>query len=135
MAIEDFVIFEAGIMNSDTPLHGLRNAIQFSQKLATFNFLLFKEDVDNNNLPYTYQGYYDLADNAFHNNGTDYDHYDTGRYCLSEKPDEKLVQGITQVLLEDNPIDIKKMVDGLFSKDRINTIHNLKTMGSKEQSR
>ena len=51
------------------------------------------------------------------------------------KPDEKLVEGIEYVLCENNPREIKKMVDGLFGKNRVNTIHELKMIGSKDLSR
>ena len=107
-----------------------------SRELASFNFLIFKEDVDNDELSNKYgeTSYYDLAANAFYNGG-DYSHFDAGDYRLDGKPDEKLIQGIENVLREKNPEGIKKMVDGLFGKDRVNTVHALKTSGSKEMAR
>lgn len=130
-ALEDFVISEA-IEAQDT----LLDIKELSRELASFNFLIFKEDVDNDELSNKYgeTSYYDLAANAFFNGG-DYSHFDAGDYRLDGKPDEKLIQGIENVLREKNPEKIKKMVDGLFGKDRVNTVHALKTLVSKEMAR
>lgn len=61
------------------------------------------------------------------------EHYDIGKYRLPGKPDENLVNGINNVLRTKE--DFSEMVDGLFGKNRVNTIHELKMIGSKDLSR
>ena len=97
---------------------------ELATELASFDFLKFKDHVSPN------KEYYVIAEEAFYdgNEPYDYDHYDIGKYRLPGTPDEQLVKGIEATLEKGSAEDIKKMVDGLFSKNRANTIHELKTM-------
>lgn len=128
-AMEDFAIWEAG--SSYYNAKNKTSMDELSQALASFDFLKFKEDVDDKLSSDKREDvlFYDLAADVF------FDKYNTGKYRLSGKPDEKLVEGIEYVLCKNNPREIKKMVDGLFGKNRVNTIHELKMIGSKDLSR
>jgi len=119
-AIEDFVLYEAyGPFNNNKD-----KKHELATELASFDFLKFKDHVNPN------KEYYVIAEEAFYdgNEPYDYDHYDIGKYRLPGTPDEQLVKGIEATLEKGSAEDIKKMVDGLFSKNRANTIHELKTM-------
>lgn len=106
--------------------------------IASFDFLKFKGYVEKEICENPEKELWTFAAEAFNgfdvgNDSHEDEHYDIGKYRLPGKPDENLVNGINNVFHTKE--DFSEMVDGLFGKNRVNTIHELKMIGSKDLSR
>ena len=138
LAVEDYLLLEAfeakdrksSEMISFEEFDDINRDIAYlSLRVASFDFLKFKkyvEDVEKTDSLNSRQ-LFDLATDGFVRKNDSFQ--------LPGKVDSQLADGIQEVLRFGDNEDIRKMVDGLFGKDRVNTIHELKTMGSREQSR
>ena len=102
-------------------------AKDIAEGLARFDMLSFKDylknsDLDNHRAEFQLENAFDLEDKS-------------SEFRFKSMANSKLIHGIAKVILDNDKKRINAMIDGLFGKDRVNTIHDLKTMGSREQSR
>lgn len=118
--IEDFILYMAD--NSyytyhEKPEKHKKEMLELSKGMVSLDFPKFKKDMEEGNISMYATDYFDFGNYAF-TNGDPYDneHYNTGKYHISKEKDKELVEKITNILIKNDPREIKKMVDELYEK-------------------
>lgn len=95
-------------------------AKDIAEGVARFDMLSFKDylknpDLDNHRAEFQLENAFDLEDKS-------------SEFRFKSMADPKLVQGIAKIILNHDKKRINAMIDGLFSKDRLKEIDELKNL-------
>jgi len=125
------------LLEGKEALYALRNyvkyeAVEFPEKnhevasrLGRLNFLKLRETAENQDVN---RAAYFVHEALFPEPGEE------AAYLLPTPEDKKLIAGIEKVLNGKDVMQIRDMVENLFSKNRVNEVAALRTLGTKDKS-